>query len=172
MQDEMWKPITGYEGKYEISNYGRIKNLPFIYISGKIQRSGNRTVREVKPSIRKTTIAPNGYENVGLRKDGKYKGFSVHTLVWDMFGDAPRLYPLQIDHIDGNKLNNHIDNLQLTTPKFNRRKSINRDLPIGVVRHGNKYQSQITKNGKGSFLGLFDTPEEAHQKYLWAEKNL
>lgn len=163
----MWKPIIGYEGKYEVSNHGRVKNLPFNYTSGM-----HKLVMSVPEGIRKTTISPNGYENIGLRKDGKYRGFSVHTLVWDTFGDKPRIYPLQIDHRDENKLNNHIDNLQLVTPKFNRRKSIKRDLPTGVVMHGNKYQAQITKNGKGHFLGLFNTVEEAHQKYLWAEENL
>lgn len=168
MQGEIWKPIAGYEGKYEVSNYGRVKNLPFVYVSG---RNGNQT-KEVPEGIRKTCISPKGYENIGLRKDGKYKGFSVHTLVWDAFGDKPRVHPLQIDHKDENKLNNHIDNLQLVTPKFNRRKSIKRDLPTGVVKHYNKYQSQITKNGKCHFLGLFNTADEAHQKYLWAEKNL
>ena len=167
--EETWKPIAGYEGKYEVSNYGRVKNLPFVYVSG---RNGNQT-KEVPEGIRKTCISPKGYENVGLRKDGRYKGFSVHTLVWDYFGDRPRDgLKLQIDHIDGNKLNNRIDNLQVITAKENRRKSIKRDLPTGVVKHHNKYQAQITKNGKGHYLGKFNTPEEAHQKYLWAEKNL
>lgn len=169
MQDEMWKPITGYEGKYEVSNYGRVKNLPFVYVSG---RNGNQT-KEVPEGIRKTCISPKGYEQVVIRKNGDKRTVLIHHLVWDAFGNATRNgIKLQIDHIDGNKTNNHINNLQVLTAKENRRKSINRDLPIGVVRHGNKYQSQITKNGKGSFLGLFDTPEEAHQKYLWAEKNL
>lgn len=147
---------------------GRIKNLPFVYVSGK---NGNQK-KQVLESIRKTTVTPNGYKNVGLRKNGVYKGFSVHSLVWDAFGDIKRLHPMQIDHIDGDKLNNCITNLQLVTAKFNKRKSIKRGLPVGVVKHGNKFQAQITKNKKGHFLGLFNTPEEAHQKYLWAEKNL
>jgi len=171
MSVEIWKSIPNYEGLYEISNYGNVKTLARIYYSGKFHHNPKR----VEEHLRKFTLNSNGYYTVQLMKDGKTKGYSVHTLVWDNFDGTPRISPLQIDHKDENKLNNHIDNLQLLTAKMNRRKSIHRDLPIGVIHYHNnpnRFQAQITKNGKGYFLGAFDTPEEAHQAYLEAEATL
>ena len=166
--DEIWKPIKGYEGLYEVSNMGRVKTLERIYYSGR-----NHKMAKTQPEgIRNTSVAPNGYQIVILMKEGKMNGFSVHSLVWDMFGDKPRTLDLQIDHIDENKLNNNINNLQLMTPKANHRKSLKRDLPVGVVPHGSRFRSQITKYGLSHYLGVFGTPEEAHEKYLWAEQNL
>lgn len=166
--EEMWKPIKGFEGLYEISNMGKVKTLRRIYYSGRYHI--NAKLQEER--IKNTTVAPNGYEIVNLMKDGRGKGHSMHTLVWDNFGDAPRINNLQVDHIDENKLNNKFDNLQLMTPKANHRKSLKRDLPVGVVPHFNRFRSQITKYGLTHYLGIFNTPEEAHQKYLWAEENL
>lgn len=169
--EEIWKDIVGYEGLYQISNYGNVKTLSRIYFSGRIHKNP----KQIDEHLRKFTLSPNGYYIVILLKNGIRRGYLVHSLVWDAFGKLPRIAPLQIDHINENKLDNHIDNLQLITPKMNRRKSIKRDLPIGVVyyhNNPNKFQAQITKNGKGHFLGAFDTPEEAHQKYLEAETSL
>lgn len=166
--EEQWKSVKNYEGLYEISNRGRIKTLERIYYSGK-----NHSVAKLQEeSIKHTRLSSNGYETVSLQKGSIYKGYSVHKLVWLHFGDRECPPELQLDHINGVKTDNRIENLQLLTPKANRRKSIKRDLPIGVILHGNKYQAQITKYGKGHFLGLFNTPEEAHAKYLDAEANL
>lgn len=92
---EQWTNITGYEG-YQISNYGAIK------------RNDN---------IRKTTLI-NGYERIRLSKQGKMRGFLVHRLVYSSFiGEIPAGH--HINHIDGDKTNNKLENLEAITPAEN-----------------------------------------------------
>ena len=119
----------------------------------------------------------NSYFSVALYSNGRRrKDFLVHRLVWDAFGDKPRMDGLQVDHIDENMLNNRIDNLQLLTNRQNATKSwqTKRDLPTGACynRSLSKYQSQITVNGKSKYLGHFNTPKEASQVYQKALKEL
>ena len=93
---EVWKDIQGYEGLYQISNTGKVK----------------RNNKILKFSIAK------GYEHICLYKNNKYKPFSVHRLVAEAFIPNPENKP-QIDHIDGNPLNNKVDNLRWATAKEN-----------------------------------------------------
>lgn len=104
---EIWKDIKGYEGLYQVSNHGRVKS--FCRSNGKILKNSPNT---------------NGYIVRSLSKGGKESFFKMHCLVWDHFGNKPRNgRKLQIDHKDNNKLNNHIDNLQLLTQRQNINKS-------------------------------------------------
>ena len=95
---EQWKPIKNFP-RYEISNYGRVKSL-----------KGKEKI--LTPYINK------GYCDISLSNDGQRKHFLIHSLVWSHFSDIPQ-GDLQIDHRDENKINNHIDNLQLLTCKEN-----------------------------------------------------
>lgn len=96
-----WKEIVGYEG-YFVSDTGLVM--------------GKRFKRPLK-------IAIVRYAYVCLTKNSVCKTFPVHHLVWDAFGDRPRNGAiLQIDHIDGNRLNNKINNLQLLTNRENVKK--------------------------------------------------
>ena len=111
---EHWKPIKNYEGLYEISDWGRVKSLAKIWVTGR------NTTRTKDATILKQSIDSYGYYIVCLRKNGKGQTVPVHLLVWDYFGDEPRNgRMLQVDHKDENKLNNHIDNLQRLTPREN-----------------------------------------------------
>lgn len=86
---EIWKPIKGYEGLYEVSNFGRVKSLTKNKI---MNRHMNRK---------------DGYLTVGLWKDGKGKYYCVHRLVAEAF--IPNPYNLtQVNHKDENKLNNFV----------------------------------------------------------------
>ena len=75
-----------------------------------------------------------------------------------------------IDHIDGDKLNNKFENLRLATESQNcsnrKRKSNNSSGYKGVYRMGKKWAAQITANKCRKFLGVFDTPQNAYQEYL------
>lgn len=95
---EIWKPIEGYEGLYEISNLGRLRNS--------------------KGVIRKPQSNGNGYKKVFLYRDGKGKGFFVHRLVAKAFVPNPENKP-HVNHIDESRDNNVASNLEWVTQKEN-----------------------------------------------------
>ena len=89
----MWKNIKGYEGLYQVSNYGRVKSL---HKNGKIING---------------YIDGKGYMHVALSKNGKKKWFRMHRLVAQAFIPNHDNLPI-INHKDENKLNNRVDNLE------------------------------------------------------------
>lgn len=104
LENEQWKTISGYEDLYQVSNYGRIKSLNY------------RNTKEER--ILKLNTTKDGYQLVGLYKDKKLKWLQVHRLVAMAFIPNPNNLP-QINHIDECKTNNHVDNLEWCTAKYN-----------------------------------------------------
>ena len=117
---EIWKPINGYEGIYEISNFGRVKRLARQYTCRQWQ--GGTSHCQLEQMYIKPTISNSGYERVALYKriDGKlYASYeSVHRLVAKYFIDNPNQYPC-VNHLDCNRLNNRVDNLEWCTSSHN-----------------------------------------------------
>ena len=111
MPDEIWKDIKDYEGLYQISNYGNVKSLPK-------ERRNRRGVYIQKEKLLSLTNTSTGYKKVELVKDGKRKGFKVHRLVAQAFIPNPDEKP-QVNHIDGDKTNNYVDNLEWVTASEN-----------------------------------------------------
>jgi len=105
---ENWKPIAGYKGIYEISNFGQIKRVA--------KGPGTKPGTIIKPWIRS-----EGYSYHDLNKNGKRRHFRTHTLVAKAFIGPPPTKKHQINHIDGNKQNNKVDNLEWVTPSENQR---------------------------------------------------
>lgn len=97
-ENEEWLPVVGYEGLYEISNLGKVKSL----------RDNNGKPRE---KILRQGKMKNGYLYVVLCKEGKVKTFLIHRLVAQAFIQNPNNYQT-VNHIDENKENNCIDNLE------------------------------------------------------------
>lgn len=112
---EEWKNIIGYENRYIVSNYGRIASLSSSY---EISPYGKRRVLHKKPNLLKPTMFSNGYLYVMFRKNGKRFKYTVHRLVAIAFLENPNNFP-QIDHIDGNRQNNAVENLKWCTAKVN-----------------------------------------------------
>ena len=107
-----WKEIKGYEGKYKISNYGEVVSLPrYKQNHSKLQEV---PMKQIKPYINKK----NGYVYVFLCNGGKYKNVRLHRIVAETFLDNPNNYN-QINHIDGNKQNNKVDNLEWCNSSYN-----------------------------------------------------
>lgn len=103
---EIWKDIDGYEGRYQVSNTGKVRSL--------IKRSELQADWHLlKPAHAR------GYESVGLCKNqGKKTTFLVHRLVAYAFVPNPNNYK-EVNHKDENKLNNYADNLEWCTREYN-----------------------------------------------------
>lgn len=95
---EIWKQITGYEDLYEVSNLGR--------------------VRSVRGRLLSQNKDPSGYMKINLSRFGTHKLNRIHRLVAAHFISNP-LNKVSVNHKDGNKLNNHVDNLEWNTWKEN-----------------------------------------------------
>lgn len=104
MKIEIFESIKGFEGLYEISNLGRVKSLPKI-VGKRIKPESFLTIR----------ISSQGYAMVSLCKDSKIFNASVHRLIAEAFIPNPE-NKATVNHIDGNKLNNDISNLEWATP--------------------------------------------------------
>ena len=149
VDEELFKRIDGFDN-YLVSNFGNIKNSK----TNKIMKQSN----------------PQGYKLVNLKKDGKWKIFTVHRLVGNTFLENPDNKPL-IDHIDENKSNNNVKNLRWATSKdnqYNQGKYINNTTGFkGVAYHKTikKYQAKIKINDKLKHLGYFKNAEEASKAY-------
>jgi hypothetical protein len=103
-----------------------------------------------------------------------YKHFYAHRLIWVwQTGEDPG--DLQVDHKDRNRRNNCWVNLRLASHGDNCSNTLRQNktgLPRGVFRNKKRFMSQISKHGKLTHLGTFDTPEEAHQAYSEAAARL
>lgn len=115
---EVWKDIEGFEGYYQVSNYGRCKSLDRTV--KRMSRWGKEIEVVYKGSIMKLHISPKGYRYIQLCKEHIYYTFYVHRLVWETFnGKIPK--ELEIDHIkpisDGG--GDELTNLRIGTRKDN-----------------------------------------------------
>ena len=97
---EIWKNIEGYEGKYQVSNLGRVKSM-----------IGQEKVLHPKKHR-------NGHLQIGLHKDKKRKTMYIHRLVAQAFIPNPDNLPC-VNHKDENPSNNNVDNLEWCTQKYN-----------------------------------------------------
>lgn len=113
IMQEIWKDVTRYEGRYKISNFGNLKSLDMV-----VKCRGGKS-RLVSGSILKKRYAPNGYIQYVLCKDGKKEYLYAHRLVAMAFIPNDNNKLNQINHIDENKHNNHVDNLEWCTQHYN-----------------------------------------------------
>lgn len=125
---EMWKDIDGFVGIYQISNFGRVKSL-----SRKI-KNGRNSFFISKEKFLKFRKNKKGYLQVNLSKDGKDYFKGLHQIVADNFIDKEDS-SYEVNHIDGDKTNNCLNNLEWVSHKDNM---------IHAVKHGLlKYDKEI-----------------------------
>lgn len=115
-QEEIWKPVVGYEGYYEVSNLGRVKSVErFVLCKG--------FPRHVSEKIKNSTIAANGYPCVTLCKNRKSVQIPIHRILMEAFVPNPENKPA-IDHINTIKTDNRLSNLRWVTFKENSNNTI------------------------------------------------
>lgn len=151
---EAWLPIKNYEGKYEVSNLGRVRNLHAM------RNTKDTGVRVLKPHV-----ATNGYYCVHLFKDGKRKLHTIHRLIAIAFIPNPNGYR-EVNHIDENKLNNSLDNLEWVTHKYNIAYSHNIEKAYSKTRRAVLVHDKKTKE----FVGEYKSAREAARElgcYVW-----
>ena len=119
---EIWKPVIGYEGLYEVSNLGRVKSLNYL-------KTGKEKILKERLHL--------GYNRVVLYKNGVGKNYGVHRLVWSAFnGPIPK--GLVINHLNEIKNDNRLCNLEICTSKENT------NYGTGKIRGGRNRTRYIT----------------------------
>lgn len=106
---EIWIPIEGYEGLYEISNLGRVKSLPKEWLAN-CESHRKHSGKILKPSY--TKAGRTGYQKVLLYKNGKRQVIKIHQLVAKYFLPPCPEDRIILDHINGNKEDNRAENLR------------------------------------------------------------
>lgn len=154
MAYELWLPIPGYEGLYAVSNKGRVKSL------ARKTCTGNRGVPEI---IRKPNVMKD-YHCIALNKDGKKKVFRIHRLVLEAFGKPQPAENYEVNHIDGNKANNCLENLEWCTPQENTAHAFNTGL-----RKAHPSEETRKKLAEGTRKRWSDPDYYAFQKKMMTE---
>lgn len=127
---EIWKDIEGYEGLYQVSSQGRVKRL-----ASRVEVA-DRGTRYFPENIRKP-VNVHGYLYCTLYKGNKECRKAIHRLVASAFIDNPENKP-QVNHINGNKLDNRAENLEWCTQSENNLHAFSLGLMKAYDRHGNK----------------------------------
>ena len=141
MNDEIWKDIEGYSGKYQVSNFGNVRST---YVNRCM--FGKYKMKIEKETLLKQIDNGAGYLKVNLKSNGKRKNCFVHRLVAEAFVENKNGYRY-VNHIDYNKLNNHSNNLEWCTQKQNILHSIDHyKKPKSRCRKSNTGYKYIHKN--------------------------
>jgi len=169
---EKWKDVIGYEGHYQISNFGRVRSVDRVVINM------NGINRKLKGSLKNTFIS-KGYVLVTLSVNNIKRSYCVHRLVAEAFILNPNNLD-EVNHKDRNRKNNYISNLIWCTSRENthhaRSRMKKRSKYVGVSFDSNTpktpWMSRINLSGKTKFLGRFETEQNAYDAYkLECEKN-
>lgn len=157
---EIWKDVPGYEGKYQISTLSRVKTI-----------ANNATRKE---RVIKSWVDNTGYSAVKLYQYGVPHWVKIHQLMAILFlGHTPCGNTLVINHIDGNKLNNKLRNLEIVTHRANtstcfrknKEKLSSQYVGVSWSKKSNKWEAHIRICRKRINLGMFTSEIEASNAY-------
>tara|TARA_R110002074_G_scaffold2075_1_gene12284 strand:+ start:91 stop:780 length:690 start_codon:yes stop_codon:yes gene_type:complete len=159
--EEIFKDIPNYEGMYQASNLGNVKSLD------RMITESNGKKRLLNGRVLKPSLNCYGYLVIGLSKEGEAKVRTIHQLVAESFlNHVPCGNSIEVDHIDEDKLNNRLDNLQLLNLIEHRGKgSSSKYTGVSWCQSRDKWRAYINVNGKSRHLGLFTDELEAAKAY-------
>lgn len=149
--EEIWKDIEEYEGLYQISNLGRVRSLNHF-------RENRQGGYEQKGRIRKIYNSKT-YSYIRLSKNGKTKTYTIHKLVANVFLEKVK-GKKYINHIDGNKHNNKINNLEWCTSSENQKHALTTGLRNKNARAIKIMQCTI----EGKTIKIWESLMEASRK--------
>lgn len=152
---EIWKNIVGYEGLYQVSNFGRVKSLPRNTPAG--MRGGK---------ILNIEKSKNGYLRVNLWKNGKAKHFLVHRLVAEAFIPNPDNLPC-VNHKNKQRDFNFVENLEWCTYEYNNNYEDHNEL---IAKSKYKIVYQFTLDG--TFVREWPSVKEVQQQTGWSQGNI
>ena len=147
---EIWSDVRGYEGMYQVSSLGRIKSFdrPIKY------KGRNDKSRVIKGSFKKLTNTDKGYLKTTLFKNGKGKTREIQRIVAETFIPNPENKPC-VNHIDGNKHNNRVENLEWVTSQENTLHAVN------ILKKTLKPVMQFDL--LGNYIATYESAKQAEQ---------
>ena len=137
---EIWRPVVGYEGLYEVSNYGRVRRKTWVLVNGTVTKSGHRRTL--------------------LTKNGKQRSIFVHRLVAEAFIPNPEGHPI-INHKDERPLNNRVENLEWCTYKHNSNWGTNKER---ISAHSANRSAVVSIDVKTGEIAHYRSISEASKK--------
>lgn len=161
---EYWCDIEGFKGLYQVSDLGRVKSLDRVIIDK------NGISYRNKSQILKPWNDGNGYMIVDLRKEGLRKTAKVHRLVAEAFIPNTLEKP-QVNHIDGNKENNCLTNLEWCTSSENIKHAFKTGL-MKVRENSGRKKEPVLQIKNGKVINQFSTLSEAERVTKTSRQNI
>lgn len=151
-EEEIWLPVTGYEGRYEVSNMGRVKSLSRTYVFGK------GAIKHTSDYIMKQCKSKDGYFHLRLCIYGVATNKLINILVADAFIPNPDNLP-EVHHVDFDTTNNKAANLKRVTGEENKRYSFEADR----LKNNRNSRSVGQYDKMGGLIKVWPSTREAHR---------
>lgn len=154
--EEIWKDIKGYENYYQVSNFGRVRSL---------DREVNANIKNNKKVIKKGKILKcakdtDGYNTITLSIYNKKRNRKICRLVAETFIPNPNNLP-QVNHIDGNKSNDNIENLEWVTASEN----IIHAVKTGLINRQQFWKKVGQYDENNNLIRIWDNIKNASKEY-------